>query len=91
MDDTQKILLERSKTHGDYRQTAKTIQEIKTTLRVQPNWANLNPQQREALEMISHKIGRILAGNPNVKDHWVDIAGYATLVANLLGDTNESE
>ena len=29
--------------------------------------------------MILHKIGRILAGDPNHKDHWVDIAGYANL------------
>jgi hypothetical protein len=44
----------------------------------------LNPSQREALDMIQHKIGRILAGNPNHHDHWHDIAGYATLVANEL-------
>ena len=36
---------------------------------------------KEALDMIAHKIGRICAGNPNFKDHWADIAGYAQLVA----------
>jgi hypothetical protein len=40
--------------------------------------------QRESLDMIAHKIARILNGNPNVHDHWHDIAGYATLVANDL-------
>ena len=34
--------------------------------------------------MIAHKIGRILAGDPNHIDHWLDIAGYATLVAKEL-------
>jgi hypothetical protein len=40
--------------------------------------------QWEALEMIVHKIGRIVNGNPDKVDSWVDIAGYATLVADRL-------
>jgi hypothetical protein len=40
--------------------------------------------QWEALEMIVHKIGRIVNGNPDKIDHWVDIAGYAKLVADRL-------
>ena len=38
----------------------------------------------EALDMILHKIGRIVAGDATFKDHWVDIAGYATLVADRV-------
>ena len=34
--------------------------------------------------MISHKIARIMNGDPNYADNWIDIAGYATLVANRL-------
>jgi hypothetical protein len=34
--------------------------------------------------MIVHKISRIVNGNPDKVDHWVDIAGYATLVADRL-------
>jgi hypothetical protein len=37
------------------------------------------------LEMIAHKIGRVLAGDPNHADHWDDIAGYARLVARRVG------
>lgn len=33
----------------------------------------------EALDMILHKIGRIVAGDPMHADHWHDIAGYALL------------
>jgi hypothetical protein len=40
--------------------------------------------QWEALEMIVHKIGRIVNGNPDKVDSWIDIAGYATLVADRL-------
>jgi hypothetical protein len=42
------------------------------------------PIQVEALEMIAHKIGRILSGDPNHQDHWDDIAGYAKLVSERL-------
>jgi hypothetical protein len=44
----------------------------------------LMDDQRETLDMIAHKIGRILAGDPNVEDHWKDIAGYATLSADRV-------
>lgn len=49
-----------------------------------PAWEGLAPDQREALEMIAHKIGRILNGDPNYIDSWTDVAGYATLVAQRL-------
>jgi hypothetical protein len=46
----------------------------------------LSDSQWEALEMIAHKIGRIINGDSNYADSWVDIAGYAKLVADeLLG------
>lgn len=44
----------------------------------------LTQSQLEALHMIYHKIGRILNGDPNYADSWIDIAGYAMLVANEL-------
>ena len=44
----------------------------------------LSPDQAEALDMIAHKIARILNGDPNHHDHWHDIAGYATLIADRL-------
>jgi hypothetical protein len=50
------------------------------------NWTGLAPDQQEALEMIQHKIARILNGDPDYFDNWHDIAGYATLVAMRLGD-----
>jgi len=40
--------------------------------------------QDEALDMIAHKIGRIVNGDPDYEDSWRDIAGYATLVADRL-------
>lgn len=84
----EEILAERAKTHGDYSDHATITQAIKWTMKSfnlkqtnLPGWNKLDPEQREALEMIAHKIGRILSGNNYFKDHWDDIAGYAKLVA----------
>ena len=34
--------------------------------------------------MIIAKLSRIIYGNPNHADHWIDIAGYAKLVSDRL-------
>ena len=85
------ILSERGKTHGDFKEHAKISQYLKLTLREQSaDWQiDFSHTQQEALEMICHKIARIVAGNPNFVDHWRDIAGYATLVADELEEQNE--
>jgi len=78
--DTKELLTERNKTHGPYELHAAITQRIKNIMYEQ-GWINLTPSQRESLDMIAHKIGRILAGDPDFRDHWDDIAGYAKLVA----------
>jgi len=77
-------LLQRSMTHGDYAVHAKITQDLKRVIERQDNYDRLDDCQREALAIIAHKIARILAGNPNWHDHWYDIVGYATLVADRL-------
>ena len=44
----------------------------------------LSDDQQEALDMIFHKIARIINGDQNYADSWVDIAGYAKLVSDRL-------
>ena len=78
------ILKERAKTHGSFEVTAYTVQTLKAALVDSPNWPELDMDQKEALEMVVHKIGRILCGNKDHLDSWQDMAGYATLVANRL-------
>ncbi len=70
----------RGETHGDYDRMSQVIQEIKGALRDGPKWDSMSCAQREALELIATKIGRIVCGDPNHPDHWADIAGYANLV-----------
>jgi hypothetical protein len=79
----QKTLKQRQKTHGDFATHAAISQELKAVL-WKHDFQGLAPDQCEALEMICHKIARILNGNPDHHDHWHDLAGYATLVADRL-------
>lgn len=44
--------------------------------------------QQEALDMICHKIARIINGDNNYADSWHDIAGYAKLVDDILNGKN---
>lgn len=81
MANLKEILSERGKTHGDYTDHASFTQDIKAVMERSDNWPHLGAHEKETLHMIAHKIGRILAGNPHVEDHWRDIAGYATLSA----------
>ncbi len=78
------LLAARGARYGAFRVNAAISQALKAQMRATPNWANLAPDMKEALEMVAHKISRILAGDPNYDDSWVDIAGYATRVADRL-------
>jgi len=77
---------ERAKDYGRFKDSAALMQGIKRlladhALRHNKTFAD---DQWEALEMIVHKMARIVNGNPDKVDHWVDIAGYAKLVADRL-------
>lgn len=77
------LLAERERTHGKYATHARIAQKTKRLWHLETrSQSRLTFEMCEALDMIAHKIGRILAGDPTVKDHWDDIAGYARLVAN---------
>ncbi len=75
----------RGATHGDYTLMADRIQRIKSAMHSGPRWDDLNAGQREALELIATKIGRIVCGDPNFRDSWDDIRGYTQLVLDRIG------
>lgn len=80
----QSVIESREATHGDYNKQALFAQRLKGLMHQENNWPNTTPAMRESLDMIAVKISRILTGNPDEPDHWLDIAGYATLVHNTL-------
>jgi uncharacterized protein (UPF0297 family) len=78
-------LAERGSRYGAFAGHAKITQEIKNAMSNGTKWVALEDDQKEALEMVAHKIGRILNGDPNYIDSWTDIIGYTRLVeARLL-------
>ena len=81
--DIRDVLAARGSRHGDFTEHARITQNLKAMARNSVNCreARLTAVETEAVEMILHKIGRILAGDPHYRDHWDDIAGYATLAA----------
>jgi hypothetical protein len=84
MVDVNKTLQERGTRYGKYEGAAAASQGLKAVMRGTANWAHLSSDKKEALEMITHKIARILNGDPDYRDSWLDIIGYATLVEQSL-------
>jgi hypothetical protein len=82
----EETLNERAQDYGTFKDGAALMQGIKRLLadHAAKHDKTFADDQWEALEMIVHKIGRIVNGNPDKVDSWVDIAGYATLVADRL-------
>lgn len=78
--ETREILSEREKTYGDYTKVSWASQDLKAVISNHSIGA-INTHQRESLDMICNKIARIICGDPEYKDSWADISGYATLSA----------
>jgi hypothetical protein len=84
MMETSEMLAQRGARYGKFCDHAKIAQELKASMQESGGWGKLAADQAEALEMIAHKIARVLNGDPNYADNWVDIAGYATLISKRL-------
>lgn len=80
------ILAERGDRYGTFTGHAALTQHLKGVIRqaLIERGKVLADDQMEALEMIVHKIGRIVNGDPDYADSWQDVAGYAQLVADRL-------
>lgn len=81
MSDINNTLQERGNRYGEFVDHADVTQALKVISNtfLKSKYKVLSAPHQEALDMIYHKIGRILNGDPNYKDSWHDIAGYAKL------------
>lgn len=79
-------LKERGDRYGSFVGHAEVTQVLKQNIAVALKKRNkvLADDQQEALDMICHKIGRIINGDADYADSWHDIAGYASLVDKRL-------
>ena len=84
--DINQILTERGERYGKFVNHARISQSLKLVIadQLEARPLLLADDQQEALEMICHKIARIINGDPDYPDSWTDIAGYAQLVADRL-------
>lgn len=77
---TKDLLQERGNTHGDFTDNAEVAQAIKTILKDGRHWVKRTDVEKEAMEMIAHKLARWVSAEKTHLDNPIDIAGYATLV-----------
>jgi hypothetical protein len=63
---TQALLNERGRTHGDYAVHALITQDLKRVITHHVGHLDrrLDDDMQESLDMVAHKIGRIIAGDP---------------------------
>ena len=84
MSELDKTLAQRGEVYGRFVDHAAISQSIKRSMRAAPGWQELPDDMCESLEMLAHKVARILNGNPDYVDSWHDVSGYATLVEKRL-------
>jgi hypothetical protein len=80
----ENTLTDRKAKYGDFTDHARIAQALKQVMVDTPRWQRLTPDKKEALEMIQHKVARILNGDPEFHDSWHDIVGYARLAADRV-------
>lgn len=88
MDSITQTLQERGSRYGDFAGHADVTMDLKIVIHeaLAKRHKQLANDQVEALHMICHKIGRIINGDPDYADSWIDIAGYSKLVADRLSN-----
>lgn len=86
MAEVDAVLQERGSRYGSFVLHAALSQDLLDSIQTHMGlgWAALDADQRESIQMICHKLARIANGDPDYADSWVDIAGYAKLVADRL-------
>ena len=85
----------REKKCGGFTGVASLTQDLKNVARATNGWYGMPYIQREAIEMIFHKIARQINGVKDYPDNFHDIAGYALLaeqeILSQLREKSEGE
>ena len=85
----EEVLNQRQASYGSFTKNAEVSQMLKYFMTQGTNYKQMPVPHREALEMIVHKIARIVNGDPNYIDNWVDIIGYSQLVIEEIKSYDE--
>ena len=84
MDNIKQVIEERGSNYGQFKDHAHLSQELKGCMQRHAEYKYLSTEMRESLEMIQHKVARVINGNQNHLDSWIDIQGYAKLISDGL-------
>ncbi len=82
--DIRDTLKERGDRYGAFEDHARLCQGLKDVMKDGRSWNRCSHSQKQALEVIADKIARMLNGDPDYDDNWIDIIGYSQLVLNEL-------
>lgn len=78
----------RQTTHGSYYERSQICNRIREAI-LQDD-PSLDDDQLQSVIMIADKLSRIVCGKADTHDHWLDISGYAMLVADRLENENKT-
>ncbi len=100
-DNIQATLAERGKRYGGFEEHAELSVNLLTQFedRIRDRADELGTPvdehypayMQESIKLIMHKLARIANGDPHYDDSWRDIAGYATLVVDILNKKTQDE
>lgn len=79
--DANELIESRKTLRGDFKNVAKAHLEFAYAITNNIH-GNLSCEEEVALNMIIHKLARIITASGYDEDSWKDVAGYATLVVN---------
>lgn len=82
----EETLAERGARYGDFTDRARVAQGVQSLMHSSGGWERLSLDKRQALTVIADKIARILTGDPEYRDNWHDIQGYAKLAEDRCKD-----
>jgi len=83
MKQLEETLKNRGDSYGNFADLAKMAQKLEGILVV----SHMSDVQKEVMGMIATKLARLVCGDANHHDSWIDIAGYSTLAASDLSKT----
>ena len=85
-DQISQVLNERGARYGDFSHHAEVCQALKLEMMFhrRSKYGQLSADKKQALDVIADKIARILTGDPEYDDNWIDIQGYAKLAQERL-------
>lgn len=88
MNDIDSLLKERQKTHGKFQNVSDRFSKLFEAAFSNYKWGDrLTPSQFTSIVMDLSKLARIIEGDANFLDHWIDRSGYIKCAVDDLMET----